>query len=110
MSLFRSILKEQGANEKELSNCRGICEQFSITTDFMKEFTDFAEQEGVKKDEEQFAKSEKYISNLLKARLASNLWDFAAFWQVYNESDDVYNKALQIIQDKAKFKELRIND
>jgi hypothetical protein len=42
--------------------------------------------------------------------MAQNIFDFSAFWEVYNPSDDVYNKALQIIQDKIKFKELKIND
>jgi carboxyl-terminal processing protease len=102
--------KNRDQMKKSYPTVDAFVKNFSITNDFMTEFTDFAAQEGVKKDDEQFAKSEKYLSNLLKARLAQNLWDFAAFWQVYNESDDVYNRALQIIQDKAKFKELKIND
>ncbi len=87
-----------------------FCSKYVITPDFMKGFVDFADKEGVKKNDEEFAKSEKYLSNLLKARMAQNLYDFAAFWQVYNETDDVYKRALNVIQDKNKFKELKIND
>lgn len=87
-----------------------FCTKFVTTPEFMKSFVDFADAEGVKKNDEEYAKSEKYLSNLLKARIGQYLYDFAAFWQVYNETDDVYNKALLIMQDKNKFKELKIQD
>jgi len=100
----RESLKKQYATADE------FCQKYIITTDFLNDFVAFADKEGVKKNEEDFAKSEKYLKNLLKARLAQTLFDFGAFWQVYNEADDVYNKALQVIQDKGTFKELKIND
>ncbi len=77
---------------------------------FMNEFLAYADQEGVSKNEDEYLVSEKYIKNLLKARIAQHLFDFAAFWQVYNETDDVYNKALDVVQDRGKFRELKISE
>lgn len=96
--------------KKTYPTAEAFCKNYTITPAFMADFIAYADKEGVKKNDEEYLKSEKYLKNLLKARLAQNLFDFAAFWQVYNEMDDVYNKALQVIQDKNKFKELKIND
>jgi carboxyl-terminal processing protease len=83
---------------------------FEVTSDIIKDFTNFADQKGVKKEEGDFSRTEKFLKNLIKARIAQNLWDFAAFWQVYNQLDDVYNRAVSVIQDKDKFKEFKIDD
>jgi carboxyl-terminal processing protease len=87
-----------------------FCKKYVINDDIMNQFTAFADKEGVKKNDQEYNKSLVYIKNLIKARMAQYLFDFSAFWQVYNETDDIYNKGLQVIQDKAKFKELKIND
>lgn len=63
----------------------------------------------IKQEDFDFSVTEKYLKHILKARLAQNLWDFGAFWQVYNEQDDAYLKALEIIQDKNKFKEYNVS-
>lgn len=96
--------------KKDYPTSDAFCKNYSLTPAFMNEFIAFADKEGVSKNEEEYTKSEKYLKNLLKARLAQTLFDFGAFWQVYNETDDVYNRAMQVIQDKNKFKELKIND
>jgi hypothetical protein len=94
----------------EFTTSKGIKKTATVDEALMKSFMDYANKESIRKNDEDFSKSEKYIKNLLKARLAQYIWDFAAFWEVYNETDDVYNRALQVIQDKNKFKELKVND
>lgn len=84
--------------------------KYKIDGAFMDDFLAFAEKEGLAKNEDEYLVSLPYITNLLKARIAQHLFDFAAFWQVYNETDDIYNKALEVIQDRGKFKELKITE
>jgi carboxyl-terminal processing protease len=87
-----------------------FCKKFELTPEIMQSFIEFADKEGVKKNADDYAKSEPYLKNLIKARMASYLFDFSAFWQVYNETDDVYIEGLQVIQSKNMFKEMKIND
>jgi hypothetical protein len=42
--------------------------------------------------------------------MAQNLFDFSTFWQIYNETDDVYTTALSIISDRSKYRELKVSD
>jgi carboxyl-terminal processing protease len=83
---------------------------FQINDELLKSMAEFSKKDEARNKEEDYQKSEKYLKVLIKARLAQNLYDYSALWQVYNETDDVYNKALQVIQDKNKFKELKVND
>jgi carboxyl-terminal processing protease len=34
---------------------------------------------------------------LMKGYMARDLWDMASFYQVYNNSNDVFNKAVEIL-------------
>jgi hypothetical protein len=49
------------------------------------------------------------MKNFLKAWLARNLWDFEAFWRISNETDEMYLKAVETIEDKNMFKNNKIN-
>jgi carboxyl-terminal processing protease len=94
--------------KKQYPTVDDYVKNFTISDQMMQDFVAFAEKKSVKQGDDA-ARSEKYIRNLLKARMAQNLFDFGAFWQVYNQIDDVYNKALSVIQDKNKFKEYKID-
>ncbi len=102
--------KNRESLKKQYPNVDAFSKDYQVSPAMMKEFTTFAEEKGVKKEETDFARSEKHLRNLIKARIAQNLFDFAAFWQVFNELDDIYLKGLEIIQDKNKFREYKINE
>lgn len=58
-------------------------------------------EEGIEFSKSDYLKSEKLIKTLLKARIATNLWDFSKFYEIYNEAEDeIYIKALEIIEGK----------
>jgi carboxyl-terminal processing protease len=82
--------------------------KFVIDDAFMNTFFEAADKEGVKKDEKGYATSEKLIRNQLKALIAQKLWDTVAFYEVINQWDDEVLKALNVIQDNALFKRLKI--
>ncbi len=71
------------------------------TKTFMDDFFEFAKKEGVEFNEEDYKTSEKLIKTLLKARIASNLWGFDKYYQIYNEKEnEIYIKALELIEGK----------
>lgn len=61
----------------------------------------FAEAEELSFDQEQWDISGNQISMLMKAYIARDLWSMASFYQVYNASNKVFNKAVEILNDPA---------
>jgi carboxyl-terminal processing protease len=59
----------------------------------------FGEAEDLKFDQEQWDISGNQISILMKAYMARDLWSMARFYEVYNESNEVFNKAVEILND-----------
>ena len=71
------------------------------TSDMMKDFYQACEKEGVEVSEEDLVISEDLIKTVLKARIASNLWDFSKFYEIYNgKEDEIYIEALSLIEGK----------
>jgi carboxyl-terminal processing protease len=65
----------------------------------MTKFWAFCETEGVDFNEEDYKVSGKLINTLIKARMATNLWDFSKFYPIYNpNSNEIYIKALELIE------------
>ncbi len=71
------------------------------TKEFMDDFFKFAEKEGVEFSEDDYKTSGHLIKTLLKARIASNLWGFDKYYEIYNEKEnEIYIKALELIEGK----------
>lgn len=81
---------------------------FKIDNNFMDKFFEFAQKEGVEKDEEGFIISEKLIKQQIKALIARNLWDLSSYFEIVTKIDDGYLKAVEILEDGTLFEELNI--
>jgi len=69
----------------------------------MDEFFAYVEEERGEDEELAFNKEEYELSeNLLKLRLkasmARDLWGYSEFYQIYNESNEILQKALEVIE------------
>jgi carboxyl-terminal processing protease len=62
------------------------------------EFLLLAEKNGVKKEEKQYALSEKLIQIQLKALIAQKMWDLTSFFAIINQEDKEVQKAIDVIQ------------
>ncbi len=92
-------------NRKELlSNYPDILvfrEKFSEVGKVFDDFLAFAEKQGVKMDSLGFKTSERLIRIQLKALIARNLWDTDAYFEVINELNGAFNKAIEAVQKKT---------
>lgn len=71
------------------------------TPEFMKKFWKACDQEGIEYNEAEYKVSENLIKTIIKARMASNLWDFSKFYPIYNKgANEIYIKALELIEGK----------
>ncbi len=66
--------------------------------DEMENLITFSEQEGVEFSEEDWKISGERIEILFRAYVARDLWDTGHFYEIYNESDPIFNKAREILE------------
>lgn len=77
---------------------------FDLDKAFMDEFFEYVENEREEDDEELVFNEEEYKTseNLLKLRmkavLAQDIWGYSEFYQIYNESNEILQKAIEVIE------------
>jgi len=69
--------------------------EFTVDQNFLDEFVKYGEKEGVKRDNKSLAISGNYIKTELKALVARQLFQNDGFYEVVNESNNTYQKALE---------------
>jgi carboxyl-terminal processing protease len=114
---YRDIVRDGILNRFALNyvddNRTDLNKKFASFDAFDKEFdtestfnslVDFAEKEGLKKKDDQINTSKPYISKLLKAYIARDLWSSTEFFRVYNQGEAFFNKAVETIKDYDNMK------
>jgi len=75
---------------------------FDTEKEAMTEFWALAKIEGIEYVEQDYQISKKLLTTLIKARIASNLWDFAKFYEIYNiHENEAFIKGLELIEGKT---------
>lgn len=80
---------------------------FKVTEGLWKEFIDYATSEEVAFNEEEFETCKERLDLLLRSTIARNLYDFEAFWVVYNSQDEAIDKAMEAMHDET-FRKMKI--
>lgn len=82
---------------------------FDIEKEAMPGFWEQVKADGITYNESDYLTSKKLIHTLIKARIASNLWDFAKFYEIYNIAEnEAFIKGLELIEGK-KIEELGLD-
>ncbi len=75
---------------------------FNVEGEVMDEFWKLAAEDEIEFNEEEYTTSEKLINTLIKARIASNLWDSSKFYPIYNETEnEIFMRGLELIESKT---------
>ena len=78
------------------------CQQFAITAPMLWQLTQRAQSAGI--DQEKITinqEASKRIALLLKAYIARNIWQEQGFYQVLNQGDPIFRKAMQLFEQAA---------
>ena len=67
----------------------------------LNELVSFAENEDLSFDQDQWNTSLGQITLLMKGYVARDLWTMAHFFEIYNPSNAVFNKAVEILKDPS---------
>jgi len=80
--------------------------RFSFSAEDIDSFIKKAEDSGVKYNEKQFSISKNEILTVMKALIASNLWNINEYFRILNEDDVVIKKAVNIVGDKDAYNKI----
>ena len=75
-------------------------QSFVVDESFLQELIQLGEQEQIPYEETEFSRSKILIALQIKALIARDLFDMAQYFQIINEDNPSYLKALEIINDK----------
>ena len=81
-------------------------QDFVVGEDIMEELLKMAGDEKIEFEEEQYNRSKPLIMLQIKALIARDLYDMAQYFQIINDDNPSYQKALQIINNKETYNRL----
>lgn len=85
--------------KKQYPNFELFRKKYEVPKAFINQLIKDGEKEKIKpKDKNELNKTLPLLRNQLKALIARDLWDTTAFFQIINETNDIVNKAVQLMQ------------
>jgi carboxyl-terminal processing protease len=76
---------------------------FTVDDSLLSEFAEYGAGMGVPLNKNDFKISESLIANQIKALIARDLWSMSEYFEIINESDDDFLKALEIISERRSY-------
>ncbi len=70
---------------------------FEVSDDMLKDLIVVAEGNNLKFNEKEFNRSKKLLKQLTKAYIARGVWDNEGFYPIFNEQDEIFMKAIQLM-------------
>jgi carboxyl-terminal processing protease len=98
------ILTHLDVNRDELKNTYPTFVAFQANYDvqqLLHTFIAYATQQGIEKNEDEYERSKESIALQLNALLAQNLWSSSEYYQVLNTQNNMFNKAIETIEDNT---------
>ena len=97
----RNEIKQKYPTESE------FVKNFEFTSEMMNSLVALGEKNGVKKNDEGFAKSRELIGAITKGLIARDIWDMNGYFRSVNPvSRGTYEKAIELINDKSLYNRL----
>jgi len=75
----------------------------------LQNFENFATSHGVKENVKEFNQSRSLIAMQMKALIARQLYKSDGFYEILNEHNETFKKALEVLQDRDAFDKMKIN-
>ena len=104
-AIINANLKYIDANRKKLKKQSATFEDFNANYEVPQSFVDAVIAKGAEvnvkpKDDEELQATLPYLRTQLKALVARDLWDLTEYFQVMNETNDIVQKAVSLLDEK----------
>jgi len=73
--------------------------KYNIDESFMTKFKDHCTKEGVEYNEEEYLRSEAAMKTRIKAMIGRNLFDYKVFYQIINDLNPAFKRAIELFED-----------
>jgi carboxyl-terminal processing protease len=93
--------------KKQYPDAKSFRDKFTVSNELFNEFLSYAEKEEIKAEEEHVKRSRKVIEMQIKALIGRNLFNESLSAQIFNDNNEAYLKALEVLQDKT-FEKMKI--
>lgn len=92
--------KNRGVLAEKYPDFKSFKDNFQVDKAFLDEFLDFVKNEDAELeiDKDQLKTSENLLELRLKAKIAQDIWGYEEFFQIYNETNEILQKALKVIE------------
>lgn len=90
---------EKHKEELEAMEYRNFFKDFKVTDAMLQDLNRVAKNLGVEYEEKDFEQSKGLIKNNVKALIARSVWDSKGFFPVFNENNEVFQKALELFDE-----------
>ncbi len=100
----RAELEKKYKSTKTDKDFKTFDENFTVTDDFLKQLTDFAEKEKLPFDEKGFERGKEHMRVNLKAAIARDLYDSGEYYQIINRIDPIFKEAVRVMKDEKLYK------
>jgi carboxyl-terminal processing protease len=99
---FQYVNENRANLKKQFTSFDEFNKNFQMDEVFMKQFFDFVKKEDSKLEfnEKEYETSKNLIKLRLKANLAQDLWGTKELFQVYNDTNEILLRAIQILKGK----------
>lgn len=91
--------------KNKFSNIDDFKKGFNPEKELLENFIAYAEKNEVERNDEQINKSKTYILTLLKALVARNIYNTSAYFEIINDLNPAYIKAIEVLNDNTFKKE-----
>lgn len=88
----------RNALKRKYKNGNDFIGNFNVSDEMIAELVDMAQKKGIEPKPEMLALSRPVIENVIKAIIGRNVFDDEVFYRVLNSDNDIYIKALEMIQ------------
>ena len=99
-------LKHRDAIKAQYGDFERFNKDFTVGKDLVEELKKVAEESKVEWNDEQFARSEKFLLLQMKALIARNVWDTGMYYQVMADTDPGIQKALEVLGNEKQYKNI----
>lgn len=103
---LRYVDKNRADLKAQYPDAQKFIKEFTVTDEMLNNLVDAGKAEKVDFDKSQFAKSKEMLRTFVKAAIANDLFSTGAYFQIVNEQNDIYKKALSIINDDARYRKI----
>ena len=93
---------EKHRKELEAMDYKTYYQNFKVTDEMLQELNKTAKSLGVEYDEKDFTRSKTLIKNNTKALIARSVWENKGSFPIFNENNEVFQKALELFDEAEK--------